>query len=83
MSWVMRTRPAGVALQLVHQVEHLRLHGDVERGGRLVGEEQVGVAGERDGDHDALAHAAGEFVRILAEARRGLGDAHRVQRRQR
>ena len=32
------------ALQVADQVEDLRLHGHVERGGRLVGDEQLRVA---------------------------------------
>ena len=51
------------SLQLAEQVEDLRLDGDVERRGRLVGDQELGIAGERHGDHDALAHAAGELVR--------------------
>ena len=51
-------------LQLAHQVEDLRLDGDVERGGRLVGDQHLGIARQRHGDHHALAHAAGELVRI-------------------
>ena len=51
-------RHAGLLLQVAQQVEDLRLHGDVERGGRLVGDQQVGLAGQRHGDHHALAHAA-------------------------
>ena len=47
-------------LQLLHEREDLRLDGDVEGRGRLVGYEQRGVAGEGDGYHDALAHTAGE-----------------------
>ena len=50
------------------QVEDLALDGDVERGGRLVGDQQVGLAGERHGDGDALALAAGELVRIGVDA---------------
>ena len=57
------------------QVEDLRLHRDVERRGRLVGDQKLGLAGERDGDRHTLAHAAGELVRILAQALRGRGDA--------
>ena len=39
----------------------------------------VGPAGERHGDHDALAHAAGELVRIVVAARRsGDGNADQV-----
>ena len=34
---------------------------------------------ERDGDHGALAHAAGEFVRIRIEPTCGIGDADKVQ----
>ena len=38
-----------------------------------------GIAGERHGDHHALAHAAGELVRILERAALGRGDAHAAQ----
>ena len=58
--------------QALDQVEDLRLDGHVERGRRLVGDQQLGVAGERHGDHHALAHAARELVRVVVErARRG------------
>jgi hypothetical protein len=52
-------------LQLGHEVQDLCLHRDVERGGRLVADQQIGLAGERTGNRDALALAPGEFVRIL------------------
>jgi hypothetical protein len=55
-------------LEFFEELEDLRLHGDVEGGGGLVGEEELGLAGECDGDHDALAHAAGELVRVVVEA---------------
>ena len=64
-----------LALLLLEQVEDLRLHGDVEGGGGLVGEEQLGTARQRDGDADPLAHAAGELVGVLVEAALGRGDA--------
>src|SRR5262249_56313181 len=35
--------------------------------------------GERDGDHDALPHAAGELMRILARAPARLGDADKTE----
>ena len=44
-------------LQTADQVEDLRLDGDVERRGRLVGDEQLGVAGQRHRDHRPLPHA--------------------------
>ena len=47
-------------------VQDLGLDGDVERGGGLVGDQQVGLVGERHGDHHALALAARELVRVGA-----------------
>ena len=46
-----------LAAQAVDQLQNLRLNRDVERGGRLVGDQQLGAAGDRHGDHDALSHA--------------------------
>ena len=45
------------------QVDDLRLDRDVERGDGLVADEHVRLHGERAGDRDALALAAGELVR--------------------
>ena len=58
---------ADLLLQAAQEIQNLGLDGDVERRGRLVGDEQRGVARQRQRDHDALAHAAGHFVRILIE----------------
>ncbi|GAA3151743.1 hypothetical protein GCM10020001_089120 [Nonomuraea salmonea] len=58
------------------QLQHLLLHGDVERGGGLVADEQPGVVGQGDGEHDALALAAGELVRERAGDLGGLGQAY-------
>ena len=63
----------------LQQLEDLRLDGDVERGGRLVGDQQVGLVGERHGDHHALALAARELMREGAEPLLGLADADLVQ----
>ena len=79
---VVRDHDDGVAillLHLLHELDDLRLDRHVERRGRLVGNEDVGVAGERHGDHHALAHTARELVRILVYALLGLGNAHGVQ----
>ena len=57
------------------QVEHQRLHGDVERGRRLVADQQGGVVGERDGEDHPLALAAGELVRVGAGRSRRVGQA--------
>ena len=50
------------------------LHRDVEGRGRLVGDDEARPAGEGDGDEDALAHAARQFVRVGREHARGLAD---------
>ena len=71
------------SLQVGEQPQHLRLDGHVQRRGRLVGEQQRRLAGQRDGDHHPLAHAAGELVRIVVKAPRGGGDLHLLQHRQR
>ncbi len=76
-------RHALLGLQLGEQFEDLRLHGDVERGGRLVGDQQFRLVGERHGDHHALALAAGELVRIGAEPLFGLADADLLEQFQR
>ena len=61
-------------LEAADQIKHLRLNGDVERGGRLVGDQQLWIAGQRNGDHRALAHAAGKLVRIVVHALFGRRD---------
>ncbi len=49
------------------QIEDLRLDRHVERGRRLVGDQELRLAGERHRDHRALAHATGELVRVVPE----------------
>ena len=79
-SWVMMSTPAPVTSRAVLQhVEDLRLHRDVQRGGRLVADDQVGVVGDRDGDDDALALTAGQLVRECAGPALGLRDADEVE----
>ena len=69
---------AGVAplAQLLDQFQDLRLRGDVERRGRLVRDEQHGIQHERRRDHDPLALAAGELMRIDVDQAVRLGQAH-------
>ena len=63
-----------LALQVHHQVDHLRADRDVERGDRLVGDDQLGVERERAGDADALALPAGELMREARHLRGGKPD---------
>ena len=70
---------AQALLELAEQLEDLRLDGHVQRGGRLVGHEELRFAGQRHRNHDALLHAAGHLVRVVADARFGRGDADEFQ----
>ena len=53
-------------LQIAQQIDDLRPDRDVERRDRLVADDELRLDRERAGDGDALALAAGEFVRIAA-----------------
>ena len=76
MSWVMSTSPMPVSrLSRMQEIEDLRLDRHVERGRRLVGDQELGPAGERHRDHHPLAHAAGELVRKGARAPLRIGNA--------
>jgi hypothetical protein len=55
---------AALALQFLDESEDLRLRGHVERGRRLVGDQQSGFEHERHGDHDALPLPARELMRV-------------------
>ena len=67
-SWVISSMPMPRSrCSCAQQVENLRLDGDVERRRRLVGDQQVGLAGQRHGDHHALLHAAGQLEGIFVE----------------
>ncbi len=68
-----------LTLQVPDQVQDLRLHGHVEGGGRLVRDQQVGVAGQRHRDHRALPHTAGELVRVGVHPLVRLRDADPVE----
>ena len=57
----------------VQVVEDALLHGHVQSGGRLVGNQQVGAAGQTDGDERTLAHTTGELVRELTGTGSGVG----------
>jgi hypothetical protein len=57
-----------IAAAVVEDGHDLGLGGHVERGGRLVGQQQPRFGEQRGGDHHPLEQAAGELVRILAQA---------------
>ena len=54
-----------LALQIDQEIDHLRLDRDVERGDRLVANDQARAERQRPRDADALALAAGELMRMV------------------
>jgi hypothetical protein len=77
-----QVREPELALEIEHQVQYLRLHGDVEGRDRLVRDHEARVERERPGDADALPLPAAERVReaphVLgskADQAQKLGDA--------
>ena len=64
-----------LGLQVGEQVEDRGLHGDVERGGRLVADDDARVARERPPDRHALLEPAGELHGPRAQE--PLVEAHR------
>ena len=66
-------------LQLPQQLQDLSLDGHIQRRGRFIRQQQLGIGGQRDGDDHALAHSAGELVRIFPHALLRVGNAHAPQ----
>ena len=64
---------AQLVLQRSQKVEDLLLHGHIQRGGGLVCDQQLGIAGQGNGDGDPLAHPPGQLVGVLLEPLRGSG----------
>ena len=54
-------------LEVLEQVDDLRLHRDIESTDRLVAHDEARLHGQCPGDADALALAATEFVRVAVE----------------
>ena len=68
-----------LALQVEHEVEDLRLDRHVERGHRLVGDDQRRPQHQRPGQAEALPLPAGELVRVALG--RGARQPHLVEQR--
>src|SRR5450759_3848303 len=74
---------AEVAVDMAQQVEDLGLDGDIQGGGRFVGDQDLRRGGETHRDHGPLAHPTGKLVRVIASACLGRRDAHPAQHRHR
>ena len=51
-------------LQARQQIENLRLHGDIQGGGRFVGNQELGFGGDRHRNHRPLPLSAGKLEGI-------------------
>ncbi len=63
-----QNRHRALFLDGVQQAQNLGLYGDIQRGGGLIGDDQVRAAGQGHGDHDALALPAAELMGVVTEA---------------
>ena len=70
---------AALRLDAGQQLHHRLLRRDIEARRRLVGDQQHRLAGNGHRDHDPLAHATRQFVRIGAEPCLGIADQHGAQ----
>src|SRR3546814_18110700 len=60
-------RQAELGLEVLEQGENLRLHRDIQCRNGLVGDEDFRIERQGPGDADALALAAGKFMRIALD----------------
>ncbi len=72
-------RSAVFSLKFVHQVQDLRLNGDVECRCRLVRNQDFRLTGKCHSNHNALTHTARKLVRILFQNRCGIGDLNSLE----
>ena len=72
-----QVRGTEAVLQVLEQVQNLRLDGDVERGNGLVADDELRLERERAGDADTLALTAGKLMRVTVDVLRV--EAHDVE----
>ena len=61
------------------QVENLLLRGHIQGSSGLVGNQQLGVAGNGHGNHHALTHAPGKLVGIMVDPAFRIRDTHHAE----
>ena len=59
-----QNRAVNLVLQIVEQIENLRLNGNVERRRRLVRDDKARLASKRHCNHNTLAHTTRQFMRV-------------------
>ncbi len=76
-------RRPGLAPEIAHQVEDLRLDRHVQRRRGLVRDEKRWIVRQRHGDHHPLPHAARKLMRILVQTALRRGDPYPLEHLQR
>ena len=66
--------------QIAKKGENLCLHGHVQRRCRLVGDQDLRLAGKRDGNHHTLPLATGKLMRVVIHPCRRIRDPHRLEK---
>ena len=69
------------AAKRIEEAHDRRLHGDIQRSRRFVGDDEPGLAGKRDCDRDALRHSASELVGERPQCPLGVRNLHIGQER--
>ena len=66
---------AQLVLQILDEPDDLSLNGHVQSGGGLVTDQDLGLAGQGDGDNDTLTHTAGVLEGVVIKPLLGVRDA--------
>ena len=75
-------RDAALLLDAADQLQDLGLDRHVQCRGGLIADEQVGVAGQGNGNDHALTHTAGQLMGVILHPLFRIGDAHLLQQLQ-
>ena len=73
---------AELLLQVLDELQDLGLNGHVQSGGGLVADQDLGLAGQGNGDHNSLPHTAGVLEGVIIKPVLGIGDTpllHQLQ----
>ena len=72
-------RHSDLALDIFHKFQNTGLDRNVQRGRRLVRDQDIGLTGKRHCDHDPLSHTARQLMRILFHTLLGIVDIDEPQ----
>ena len=72
-------RRIDAVLQVPEQIQDLRLDRHIQCSRRLIGYDDLRIAGQRHGDHDPLPHTTGQFMGIHAVYTLTVGDSDHLQ----